>query len=171
MSADRIPTSRGISPLADIRDGEGRNGRPELVTRGEHPVMAMPVLPPRRHEVSEPVEELKWGKLDDAAGARPCGLPPAPRANPVGCLVSWEHVAAAGDVAVLAADHGETLQREGRKGTVSQQVLERLTIDTQLETKDRDPGACVHREPAVLPAEHIGGRIGVDEPLYAVNAG
>jgi hypothetical protein len=31
----------------------------------------MPVLPRRRHEVSEPVEELKWGKLDDAAGARP----------------------------------------------------------------------------------------------------
>ena len=60
-----------------------RDGGPELVIRGEHPVIAMPVLPRRRHEVSEPVEELKWGKLDDAAGARPRGLPPAPRANPV----------------------------------------------------------------------------------------
>jgi hypothetical protein len=33
MSADRIPTGRGITPLADIRDGEGGDGRPELVIR------------------------------------------------------------------------------------------------------------------------------------------
>jgi hypothetical protein len=59
----------------------GRDGGPELVIRGEHPVVAMPVLPRRRHEGSEPVEELKWGKLDDAADARPRGLPPAPRAD------------------------------------------------------------------------------------------
>jgi hypothetical protein len=71
MSADRMPVSRGITRLADIRDGEGRDGGPELVIRGEHPVVAMPVLPRRRHEGSEPVEELKWGKLDNAADARP----------------------------------------------------------------------------------------------------
>ncbi len=40
----------------------GRDGGPELVIRGEHPWLvsnrqAMPVLPRRRHEVSEPVEE------------------------------------------------------------------------------------------------------------------
>jgi hypothetical protein len=70
MSADRMPISRGIAPLADIPDREGGDGGPELVIRGEHPVIAMPVLPRRRHEVSEPVEELKWGKLDDDAGAR-----------------------------------------------------------------------------------------------------
>jgi hypothetical protein len=91
----------------------------------------MPVLPRRRHEVSEPVEELKWGKLDDAAGARPCGLPPTSQADPVGRLVSGEHVADAGDAAVFAADHGEPLQREGRPGTVSQQVLETLKIARQ----------------------------------------
>ena len=112
----------------------------------------MPVLPRRRHEVSEPVEELKWGKLDDAAGARPRGLPPASRANPVGCLVSREHVADFGRAAVFAAHHGEPLQREGRPGTVSQQVLETLTIDTQLETKECNPDAGVHREPAVSPS-------------------
>jgi hypothetical protein len=67
------------------------------------------VLPRRRHEVSEPVEELKWGKLDDAAGARPCGLTPASRADPVGGLVLGEHVADAGDAAVFAAHHGEPL--------------------------------------------------------------
>ena len=76
MSADRTPTSRGITQLTDIRDGEGRDGGPELVIRGEHPVIAMPVLPRPGHEVSESVEELKWGKLDDAAGVRPRGLPP-----------------------------------------------------------------------------------------------
>ena len=79
MSADRMPISRGITRLADIRDGEGGDGGPELVIRGEHPVVAMPVLPRRRHEGSEPVEELKWGKLDDATGVRPRGLPPCPR--------------------------------------------------------------------------------------------
>jgi hypothetical protein len=46
-------------------------------------------------------------------------------------------------------------------------VLERLTIDTQLETKECNPDAGVHREPAVLSSEHVGGRIGVDEPLHA----
>jgi len=70
MSADRMPTSRGITRLADIPDRERGDGGPELVIRGEHPVIAMPVLPRRRHKVSETVEELKWGKLDDAAEAR-----------------------------------------------------------------------------------------------------
>jgi hypothetical protein len=49
------------------------------------------VLPRPGHEVSEPVEELKWGKLDDDAGVRPRGLPPSPRANPVGRLVVCAH--------------------------------------------------------------------------------
>jgi hypothetical protein len=47
----------------------------------------MPVLPRPRHEISEPVEELKWGNLDDAADARPRGLPPAPRADQGGSSV------------------------------------------------------------------------------------
>jgi len=127
----------------------------------------MPVLPRRRHEGSEPVEELKWGKLDDAAGARPCGLPPAPRANPVSRLVSREHVADAGDAAVFAADHGEPLQREGRPGTVSQQVLETLKIARHVAVDERDPDAGVNRKPTVLSSEHVGGRIGVEEPLHA----
>jgi hypothetical protein len=48
MSADRMPTSRGITRLADIPDGERRDGGPELVIRGEHPVIAMPPLSPAR---------------------------------------------------------------------------------------------------------------------------
>ena len=89
-----VAASRGLPTFPFVMR---RDGGPELVIRGEHPVIAMPVLPRRRHEVSEPVEELKWGKLDDADGARPRGLPPAPRADPVGGLVLAEHVADAGD--------------------------------------------------------------------------
>jgi len=59
MSGDRMPISRGIAPLADIPDREGGDGGPELVIRGEHPVIAMPVLPRRRDQIREPVEELK----------------------------------------------------------------------------------------------------------------
>ncbi len=39
MSADRMPISRGIAPLADIPDREGGDGGPELVMRGEHPAI------------------------------------------------------------------------------------------------------------------------------------
>ena len=46
-------------------------------------------------------------------------------------------------------------------------MLERLTIDTQLETKERDPDAGIHREPTVLSSDHVGGRSGVEEPLHA----
>jgi hypothetical protein len=161
-----MPTGRGISPLADIPDGERRDGGPELVIRGEHPVIPVPMLPRRRDQIREPVEELKWGKLDDDADARPRGLPPASRADPVGRLVSGEHVADAGDAAVFAADHGEPLQREGRPGTVSQQVLEALKIARHVAVDECNPDAGVHREPAVLSSEHIAGRIGVDEPLH-----
>ena len=40
MSADRMPASRGITRLADIPDGECRDGGPDLVIRGEQPWLA-----------------------------------------------------------------------------------------------------------------------------------
>jgi hypothetical protein len=46
----------------------------------------MPVLPRRRDEIGEPVEELKRRELDDAIGSRPRGLPPATPPDPVGGL-------------------------------------------------------------------------------------
>ena len=131
----RLPTL----PLHECRDGG-----PELVIRRKYPVVAMPVPPRRRDEIGEPVEELKWGKLDDDAGARPRGLPPAPRANPVGCLVSGEHVADAGDAAVFAAHHGEPFQREERPGTVSQQVLETFEVARHVAVDECNPDAGVH---------------------------
>ena len=71
MSADRMPTIRGIAPLADIPDRESGDGGPELVIRGENPVIGMPVLPRRRHEISEPVQEVTRREFDDAVRAHP----------------------------------------------------------------------------------------------------
>jgi hypothetical protein len=44
-----MPTGRWIAVLPDVPDGERRDGRPQRVVRGEHPVIPMPVLPRRRH--------------------------------------------------------------------------------------------------------------------------
>jgi hypothetical protein len=42
-----------------------RDGGPELVIRRKDAVIPMPVLARRRHEIGEPVEELKRRELDD----------------------------------------------------------------------------------------------------------
>jgi hypothetical protein len=57
---------RGIPPLADVPDRERRDGPPQLVIRRKHPVVAMPVLPRRRDEIGESIEELKRREFDDA---------------------------------------------------------------------------------------------------------
>ena len=57
-----MPTGSGVAPLADVADRQRRDGFSQLVIRREHPVVVMPVLPRRRHEGSEPVEELKNGE-------------------------------------------------------------------------------------------------------------
>jgi len=124
-----------------------RDGGPELVVGCKHPVIAVPVLARRRYEVREPVEKLKRREVNDAVRPRSCGRTPASRADPVGRLVSGEHVADAGDAAVFAAHHGEPLQREGRPGTVSQQMLETLKIARHVAVDERDPDAGVHRVP------------------------
>ena len=60
----------------------------------------MPVLPRRRDEIGEPVQELKRRELHDAIGSRPRGLPAAAGPDPVGGFVSGEQVADLGDPAV-----------------------------------------------------------------------
>jgi hypothetical protein len=90
------------------------------------------VLPRRRDEIGQPVEELKRRELDDAIGSRPHGLPPTGPPDPVGGLVSREHVADSGCAAVWGADHGEPFKREWRPSAVSEKVLKRLTLDTHL---------------------------------------
>ena len=127
-----MPAGCGVLPLADVADRERRDGPPELVIRRKHPVVAMPVLPRRRDEIRKPVQELKRREFDDTVGSRPRGLPAAAGPDPVGCFMPREHVADLGDRAVWAADHGESLECEGRPGAVSQQMLKRLTLDTHL---------------------------------------
>ena len=99
----------------------------------------MPVLPRWRHETGQSVQEVTRREFDDAVGARPRGLSPAPRADPVGRLVSGEHVADASDPAIFTAPHEEPFQREGRPGAIPQEVFQRLTLDTQMGTQERDP--------------------------------
>ena len=98
-----MPSGRGLALLADIPDRQRRDGPPQLVVRREYSVIAMPVLPGRRDESGEPVEELTRRKFDDAIGPRPRGLPPATPSDPVGRLMSRQHVADAGDLAVCTA--------------------------------------------------------------------
>jgi hypothetical protein len=123
-----MPTGHSLAPLADVPDGQRRDRGPELVIRRKHPVVAMPVLARRRHEIGEPVEELKRQEVDDAVRPRPRGLSRAARADPVGGLVSGDHVADLGDAAGWAADHGQSFQCKGGPGAVPQQVFQALKV-------------------------------------------
>jgi hypothetical protein len=55
-----------------------RDGPPQLVIRREYSVVAMSVLPRRRDELGEPVEELKRRELEDAVGFGRVDLRPRP---------------------------------------------------------------------------------------------
>ena len=113
MPVARMSALRGIAPLADIPDGECGDGFSQSVIRREHPVIPMPVLPRRRDEVREPVEKLIRREFDDAVGPRTRGFLWSAGPDPVGRLMSRQHVADASDAAVCAADHREPLQCEG----------------------------------------------------------
>ena len=107
VSVVPMPAGHVLAPLTYIPDRERRDGFSQPVVRREHPVIAMPVLPRRRHEIGEPVEKLKRREVDDAIGPRPRGLAAATGSDPVGRLMSRQHVADADDAAVGVADHGE----------------------------------------------------------------
>jgi hypothetical protein len=97
-----MPAGRGLARLADVADRQRRDGFSQPVVRREYSVIPMPVLPRRRHEVRQPVQELKRREFDDAIGSRPRGLPAAAGPDPVGGFVSGQHVADAGCAAVWA---------------------------------------------------------------------
>ena len=71
MVVARMPARRGIAPLTSIPDRQRRNGFPQPVIRCKHPVIPVPVLPRRRHEIRQPVEKLKRREIDHAVGPRP----------------------------------------------------------------------------------------------------
>ena len=159
----RVPASLGLLPLVDVPDRECRDGGPERVIRRKHSVIPMPVLARRRDEIGKPVKKLKRREFDDAVGPRPRGLSRAARADPGGGLVSGEHVANFGCAAARITGHGEPLERERRPGTIPQQVLETLEVARHVAVDERDPDTRVYRKPAVLPAEHVGGRSSIEQ--------
>ncbi len=60
----RMPARRRLALLADVPDGESRDGPSELVVRREYSwlvakLRAVPALPRRRHEIREPAQERK----------------------------------------------------------------------------------------------------------------
>jgi hypothetical protein len=120
MSADSpaggLPAGGGVAALANIPDRQRRDGFPQPVIRREYSVIAMPVLPRRRDEIGEPVEELKRREPDDAAHPWSRGLSAAAGADPVGGFMPWKRVSHARDAAARVADHGEPLERKGRPG-------------------------------------------------------
>jgi len=105
----------------------------------KHPVIPVPVLARRRHEIGEPVEELKRRELDDAVRPRPRGRSRAARTDPVGGLVSGEHVADFGCAAACVTCHRESLERKGWPGPIPQQVLQALKIARHVAVDERDP--------------------------------
>ena len=81
-TAGRMPTGHSLAPLADVPDGQRRDGGPELVIRRKDAVIPMPVLARRRYEIGEPVEELKRREFDDAMSSRPGRVDFRPRPRP-----------------------------------------------------------------------------------------
>ena len=93
--------------------GQRRDGPPQQVVRRKHAVVPVPVFSRWRHEIGEPIKELKRRQLDDAIHIGPRGFSRPSRADPVAGLVPRQHVADAGDAAVFTAPHGEPFQCEG----------------------------------------------------------
>ncbi len=119
----------------------------------------MPMLPRRRDDIREPVEKLNRREFDDAIGPRPGGLASAAGPDPVRGFVPGQHVADAGDLAVWGADHGEPFERKGGTCAISEEMFETPRIAGHVAVDERDPNARVHRKSAVLPGEHVGGRV------------
>ena len=89
--------------LPDVPDRERRHGGSQRVVRCKHPVVPVPVFSRRRHEIGEPVEELKRRQLDDAIRIGPRGFSRPSLADPIAGLVPRQHVADSRDAAVFTA--------------------------------------------------------------------
>jgi hypothetical protein len=117
-----MPASRGITPLAGIPDGQRRDGPPQLVIRGKDPVVAMPVLPRRRHEIGQ------GSCLGDTFEEIPAMLKRIDRSKPlrdrVAVCLDTRHVFAAGYSLAPQAALDETLpQFDAAIGPVRLKVI------------------------------------------------
>jgi len=54
MTVAPMPAGHRLSAFSDVPDRQRRDGPPELVIRCKHPVIPVPVLARRRHEIGEP---------------------------------------------------------------------------------------------------------------------
>ena len=71
VTVTRMPTGHSLTPLADVADRQRGDAFPQPVIRRKHSVIPVPVLPRRRDDIGEPVEELIRREFDDAVGPRP----------------------------------------------------------------------------------------------------
>ena len=154
---------RGVALLADIPDGQRRDGSSQRVVRRKHAVVPVPVFSRWRHEIGEPVEELKRRQFDDAIRIGPRGFSRPALANPVAGLVPRQHVADSRDAAVCAAVHGESLQCEGGPGAIPQEMFEATEIVRHVAVHERDADARVNGETNVFLGEHVCGGSGVEQ--------
>ena len=139
----RMPAGTGMVRFDNVPDGQCRDGLPELVVRRKYPVIPMPMLPRRRDEVRQTIEELKRRDVHDASGSRSRGLAAAAGPDPVGRLMSRQHVADAGDQTIWAAGDGQSFECERRPGAVPQQVFQTPKIAGHIAVDERDPDARV----------------------------
>jgi hypothetical protein len=92
----------GAGPSGRVADGQRRDGGAERVIRRKHPVIPVPVLARRRHEIGEPIEKLPRREINDAILPRASGRALPAGADPLAALVSGQRVADAFGAAVTA---------------------------------------------------------------------
>jgi hypothetical protein len=123
-------------------------------------------MPLRRwHEVGHTIEKLEGLEFDDAVLPRGGGLALPAGADPLPALVAGQRGADAFGTAVAARLKGESLEREGRAGAGSQEVLKAPRVARHVAVEKADADARVDRKAAVLPGEHVGGGLGVEESV------
>jgi hypothetical protein len=121
-------------------------GGPERVIRGEDAVVAVAVLPRRRHEIGQAIEKLPRRKVDEAVLTRGGGLALPAGADPLPALVAGQRGADAFGGAVAAGSQGESLECEGGPGAVSQEVLDTPEVARHVAVHEGDADAGIDGE-------------------------
>ena len=70
-----------------------------------------------------------------------------------------------GDVAAVTTDHQKPLEGEGKPRTVPQEMFESLEVARHHTIDEADANRRIDGEAAVLPGEHVGGRIWIEKAL------
>jgi len=91
----RLPlrVSRRACGLSGVADRQGSHGCPQRMVRRKHPVIPVPVLARRRHEVRKATQKLVRREVDDALRIRSRRLLVAAGPDPLPALVPRKGVA------------------------------------------------------------------------------